>query len=107
MKFFWNLQLLECKRAFRKLPQILLGAVVLIAIVGTIAFCGQSVLYQDAVSGRIQIAVAAEGSSENTELALSFLEHMETVASLCSFVYTSEAVSYTHLLGRGLGGRSL
>ena len=39
MKFFWNLQLLECKRAFRKLPQILLGAVVLIAIVGTIAFC--------------------------------------------------------------------
>lgn len=91
MKFFWNLQLLECKRAFRKLPQILLGAVVLIAIVGTIAFCGQSVLYQDAVSGRIQIAVAAEGSSENTELALSFLEHMETVASLCSFVYTSEA----------------
>ena len=90
MKFFWNLQLLECKRAFRKLPQILLGAVVLTAIVGAIAFCGQRLLYQDPVSSRIHIAVAAEDSSETTELALSFLEHMETVASLCSFTYTNE-----------------
>lgn len=91
MKFYWRLQLLEGKRAFRKLPQILLGAVVLIGIVGTIAFCGQKLLYQDEASGRIQIAVVTDGESETVDLVLSFLEHMETVASLCSFTRTDQA----------------
>lgn len=100
MKFFWNLQLLEWKRALRKLPQILLGAVVLMVLVGTIAFCGQRLLYQDQVSGRITIAVAADGSSDYTELALSFLEHMETVASLCTFARTSEAEGLAMLEAR-------
>ena len=91
MKFYWRLQLLEGKRAFRKLPQILLGAVVLIGIVGTIAFCGQKLLYQDEASGRIRIAVVTDGESETVDLVLSFLEHMETVASLCSFTRTDQA----------------
>ncbi|WP_434310851.1 ABC transporter permease [Hominifimenecus sp. rT4P-3] len=91
MRFFWNLQLLEGKRAFRKLPQILVGAVVLIGIVGTIAFCGQKLLYQDEASGRIPIAVVNEGESETVDMVLSFLENMETVASLCSFIRTDAA----------------
>ena len=48
---------LEIKRAIKVLPRFVAGAIVLVAILGTIAFSASKLLYQDQVMGRFLIHI--------------------------------------------------
>lgn len=87
MKKYFIWFMLESKRVVFRLPSLLLGAIVLTIIVGVIAFCGQKVAGQQPNRSKSVIAVAAN-EDKMTELAVSFVESMESVKDWCRFERT-------------------
>lgn len=81
---------LELKKTFKILPSFLGGAVVLIVLIGTIAFSASKVLYGDTVVGRITVGVALPQEDALASKAVDMISSLDSVKSLCDFVYVSE-----------------
>lgn len=78
---------LELKRAVKRLPAMFAGAMVLLAIMGTIAFLASRVLYGESVTGRIQVGVALPKSDLAARQVVSMLGSLDSVKSICDFHY--------------------
>ena len=89
MKENWIWIKTEYKRAAFKLPAALGRAVILLVVVGMIAFCAQKLWSVSANKEPVQIGYASE---ENAliRLAVSYVENMEAVKGLCRFVPVEE-----------------
>ena len=89
MKEIWIWLKTEYKRAALKLPAALGRAVILLVVVGMIAFCAQKQRSASANKAPVQIGYASE---ENAliRLAVSYVENMEAVKGLCRFVPVEE-----------------
>ncbi len=89
MKEIWIWLKTEYKRAALKLPAALGRAVILLVVVGMIAFCAQKQRSASANKVPVQIGYASE---ENAliRLAVSYVENMEAVKGLCRFVPVEE-----------------
>lgn len=86
MKRFWVWLLLEYKRAVKILPFVLAEAMALMAVIGAIAFCAQKMTLSDTENkDKAVIALAAEADNRLTEMALSYIQGMQSVASFCRF----------------------
>ena len=81
---------LEIKRAIKVLPRFVAGAIVLVAILGTIAFSASKLLYRDQVMNRITIGVALPEEDTIARKAVDMLTSLDSVKSLCDFVYLEE-----------------
>lgn len=81
---------LEIKKALKVMPRLFAGAIVLIAILGAIAFSASKVLYDDELIGRIQIGVVLPADDILAETALRMLASLESVKSVCDFRYMDE-----------------
>lgn len=81
---------LEIKRVSRILPQFILGAIVLAGLLGTIALSASKILYSGSTVARIQVGVVMPEDDSLSDLALNMLENMDSVRSLCDFVYLDE-----------------
>lgn len=81
---------LQLKRTCKNLLYFLAGAIVLAVLLGTIAFSASKVLYGDAAVGRITVGVVLPRDDMVAAKALSMLSSMDSVKSICDFVYLEE-----------------
>ena len=88
MKTYFSWLKTEYKRAVYRLPAILMKAVILAAVAGVIAFCGQK-LMENKEQTAVKIGYTAP-DDRMTQLAVSFIENMESVKSWCELVPVSE-----------------
>lgn len=79
----------EYKRAAAALPAIMAKAVMLAIIAGVIAFCGQKIMGQSREEAPIKIGYSAQ-DDRLTNLAVAFIENMESVKSWCELVPVTE-----------------
>ncbi len=82
-----NILKIEFKRAWKRLPQMAAGAVVLMAMLGTIAFAASKVLYGESALGRISVGVVLPKEDAMAEMAVRMLGSLDSVGSLCDFVF--------------------
>ena len=78
---------LELKRACKKLPHIIAGAIVLLLLAGTVAFLASKMLYGKQVSGRIHVGVVLPEGDAVAKKAVAMVSSLESVKSICDFEY--------------------
>ena len=87
-RIFWKL---EIKRALGRLPQLLAGVVVLLFLAGTTALFASRALYGEQASGRIPVGVVLPEEELLAKKALSMIASLDSVNSLCDFLYLDRA----------------
>ena len=87
---FLTILKIEMKRALKSLPYFLAGAVVLAVLAGTIAFSANRMLYGEQSVGSIQVGVAVPEADRGAKWIMSMVSSLESVSSLCEFVYLDE-----------------
>lgn len=90
----------QLKRALRHGPQMILGAIVLALLAGTIAFCTIKEMESSGTSVSVPIAVVIEDQSDMMNLLLSFLADMPSTEQHFVFRVMSEQNAY-HALADG------
>lgn len=66
----------ENKRAWKIFPKMLLQAIVLALVVGTIAFCATKLLYKDTTT-QLKVAIVVEEENQMTSLVLDYVKKTE------------------------------
>lgn len=85
MKRYSKLISLEWKRALKVLPLMLAETLILCVFLGMFLFLCQKLFFADSFLQRIPIGLVMEEENKMTELALSYLEGMESISSACEF----------------------
>lgn len=85
MKRYSKLISLEWKRALKVLPLMLAETLILCVFLGMFLFLCQKLFFTDSFLQRIPIGFVMEEENKMTELALSYLEGMESISSACEF----------------------
>lgn len=88
---------LELKRACKKLPHIIAGAIVLILLAGTVAFLASKMLYGDQAAGRITVGVVLPEGDVLAKKAMAMAGSLESVKSICDFEYMGREESLEKL----------
>ena len=81
---------LEIKKTIKIFPRMLLQAILLMALIGVIAFCGVKSMEREPLAVNVDIGVVVREDNTMTRMALSYVENMESVSQLCHFVQVSE-----------------
>ena len=87
----------EIKKTIGMFPRMLLQAILLMALIGVIAFCGVKGMEREPLSVNVDIGVVVWEDNMMTGMALSYIENMESVSQLCRFVQVSEEEGYRML----------
>ena len=87
----------QLKRALRHGPQMLLGAIVLALLAGTIAFCTIKGMNETGTSVSVPVAVVIEDQTELMNLLLSFLADMQSTEQHFVFRVMTELNAYDAL----------
>ncbi|MCM1261168.1 MAG: ABC transporter permease [Butyrivibrio sp.] len=85
MKSTFILWKLELKRMIKLMPSMLFEACMLLLILTAVAFGAGKLLYQDSPLIRINIAVIEEEENPLTDMAVNYIQGMESIAGHCSF----------------------
>lgn len=85
MKRYSKLISLEWKRALKVLPLMLAETLILCVFLGMFLILCQKLFFADTFLQRIPIGLVMEEENSMTELALSYLEGMESTSSACEF----------------------
>lgn len=88
---------MEIKRALKRFPQMLAGAIVLLFLAGTIALFSSRALYDGQASGRIPVGVVLPEDDVVAEKVISMISSLDSVKSLCDFQYMGREESYRGL----------
>lgn len=88
---------LELKRTVKQLPSMLCFAVALLAVTVICAYAAGRLLYQDSPALEVTVAVVEEGESPLTELAINYVQGMESVSEICSFLTVTKEEGFTML----------
>ena len=88
---------LELKRTIKLLPAMLLEAALLFAILGAIAYGVSKFLYRDSPMLQITIALIEEEENPLTDLAMQYIQGMESIADTCRFLVVSEKEGFSML----------
>lgn len=88
---------LELKRACKKLPHIIAGAIVLLLLAGTVAFVASRMLYGEQAAGRITVGVVLPEGDAVAKKAVSMISSLESVKSICDFEYMDQEESISKL----------
>lgn len=82
---------LELKRTFKSIPYFIAGAIVLVLLAGTIAFSASRMLYGDKAVGKITVGVVMPEDDKLAAMALSMVQSLDSVGSLCEFQYVEKS----------------
>lgn len=88
---------LELKRTIKLLPAMLLEAALLFAILGAVAYGASKFLYRDSPILQITIAVIEEEENPLTNLAMQYIQGMESIAASCQFLVVSKEEGFSML----------
>lgn len=81
---------MELNKTLRLLPRMLMQAVLLMVLMGLVAFGGVKSMDQEPLAVSVDIAVAVQDDDALTQMALGFVESMESVSEFCRFRQVSE-----------------
>lgn len=81
---------LEIKKTLGILPRMFLQAILLMILIGTIAFCGVKSMEKEPLAVKVDIGIVVREDNTTTRLALGYVESMESVSQICSFRQVSE-----------------
>ena len=88
---------LEIKKTMKLFPRMLLQAILLMALIGVIAFCGVKSMEREPLVVSVDIGIVVREENMMTRMALSYVENMESVSQLCHFVQVSEEEGFRQL----------
>ena len=80
----------EVKKTIRMFPRMLLQAILLMILIGAIAFCGVKSMEQEPLAVHVDIGVVVREDNRMTRMTLNYVENMESVSQLCRFVQVPE-----------------
>lgn len=86
MDFLLRYIKLEFKRAYKSFPKMLLGAMVLVLIIGSLAYCSETLLYANNEHDRAKVALVVEDDSSLISMATTLLESSESISSVANFI---------------------
>lgn len=93
---------LELKRALKKLPNMIFGAIVLGFLLGAIALLSSHALYGEGKAGRISVGVVLPEDDLVAKQAVSMISSLDSVKSLCDFQYVDREEGLMKLRSGGL-----
>lgn len=88
---------LEGKRTLKMLPAMLAEALIILALLGAVAFGAVKMLYQDSPVMQITIAVVEEQESPLMDMALTYVQGMESISESCRFLPVSREEGFAML----------
>ena len=88
---------MEINKMMRMLPRMLLQAILLMGIIGMIAFCGVKSMDKEPLAVKVDIAVVMKENNTMTRMAVGFVESMESVSQFCTFRQVSEEEGFALL----------
>ena len=88
---------LELKRTLLLMPAMLLEAGILLVVLGAIAFGVGKLLYQDDAIVQINVAIIEEEENPLTELAVNYVQGMESISKSCKFSIVTREEGFSML----------
>lgn len=81
---------IEVKKMLGMFPRMLLQAIMLMVLIGTIAFCGVMSMERDPLAIQVKIGVVVREDNVMTQMALKYVENLESASEICHFVQVSQ-----------------
>ncbi|MCM1123005.1 MAG: ABC transporter permease [Eubacterium sp.] len=81
----------ELKKMVGMFPRMLLQAIMLMALIGAIAFCGAKAMEKEPLAVKADIGVVVREENAMTRMALGYVENLESAAQVCHFVQMDDA----------------
>ena len=94
MDFLLRYMKLEFKRAYKSFPKMLLGAIVLVLVIGSLAYCSETLLYANEEHDRAKVALAVEDDSSLVSMATTLLESSESISIVANFIRSIDNSKY-------------
>ncbi len=91
---------LEIRKTLGMVPRMFLQAILLMILIGAIAFCGVKSMEKKPLAVNVDIGIVVQEENAMTKMALAYIENMESVSQICSFRQVSEEEG-TDLLTEG------
>lgn len=88
---------LELKRTFLLMPAMLLEAGMLLVILSAIAFGVGKLIYRDSSIVQINVAIVEEEENPLTELAVNYVQGMESISKSCQFTIVTKEEGFSML----------
>lgn len=88
---------LEIKKIIKMFPRMLLQAILLMVLIGVIAFCGVKGMEREPLAVNVDIGVVVREDNTMTRMTLNYVQNMESVAQICRFVQVSEEEGFRQL----------
>ena len=88
---------LEGKRTLKMLPAMLAEALIILMLLGAIAFGAIKLFYQDSPVMQITIALVEEQESPLMDMALTYVQGMESISESCRFLPVSKEEGFAML----------
>lgn len=80
----------ELKKTIGMFPRMLLQAILLMILIGAIAFCGVKGMEREPLAVSVDVGVVVREDNRVTRMAIGYVESMESVAQICRFVQVTE-----------------
>ncbi len=81
---YWKLEL---KRAYKRLPHLYAGAIMLFFLAAVIALLSSRLLYDGQVVGRVAVGVSVPEEDQLARQVVKMISSLESVGSVCDFQY--------------------
>lgn len=91
---------MEIRKTISMFPRMLLQAILLMLLIGTIAFCAAGSMEQEPLAVRADIGVVVREDDRMTRLAFQYVENLESTSQVCHFVRVTEEEGF-HALEKG------
>ena len=81
----------EIKNTFTKIPKLIFSTIILIAVIGIIAFCGTKYLYNDDSNFNVTLGLVIEDDTAVMGAITNFITNSKSVAEYASFITCTRA----------------
>lgn len=81
---------MEIRKAVYMFPRMLLQAILLMALIGMIAFCAVKTMEREPLAVRADIGVVVREDDRVTRMALQYVENLESATQVCHFIQMPE-----------------
>lgn len=78
---------LELKRAYKRLPHIYAGAILLLAMAAVIALLASQLLYGNGVVGKVPVGVLIPNEDRLAKQVVQMISSLDSVGNVCDFQY--------------------
>lgn len=91
---------IEIKKTIHMLPRMMSQAILLMVLIGAVAFCGTKSMEQEPLAVNVDIGIVVRENNTMTRMALSYVENLESASQVCRFVQVSEEEGFERLAER-------